>query len=65
VPTPQDTDPEPQPEPAKPAKKAKKKTVLPNTGDWDYYNGATTALLGVALGGAFMYCGMWLNRERD
>ena len=65
VPTPQDSEPEPQPEPAKPAKKAKKKAALPATGDWDYYNGATTALLGVALGGAFMYCGMWLNRKRD
>lgn len=64
VPTPQDTDPEPQPqpEPTKPAKKAKK-AALPNTGDWDYYNGATTALLSVALGGAFMYCGMYLNRK--
>ena len=65
VPTPQDTESEPQPEPAKPAKKAKKKAALPATGDWDYYDGATTALLGVALGGAFMYCGMWLNRKRD
>ena len=65
VPTQQDSDPEPQPEPAKPVKKAKKKAALPATGDWDYYNGATTALLGVALGGAFMYCGMWLNRKRD
>ena len=65
VPTPQDSEPEPQPEPAKPVKKVKKKAVLPATGDWDYYNGATTALLGVALGGAFMYCGMWLNRKRD
>ena len=64
-PTPQDSEPEPKPEPVKPAKKAKKKAVLPNTGDWDYYNGATTALLSVALGGAFMYCGMWLNRKRD
>ena len=64
VPTPQDSDPEPQPEPVKPVKKAKK-AALPNTGDWDYYNGATTALLSVALGGAFMYCGMYLNRKRD
>lgn len=66
-PTPQDSDhePQPKPEPAKPVKKTKKKTVLPATGDWDYYNGATTALLSVALGGAFMYCGMWLNRKRD
>ena len=65
-PTPQDSDPEPQPEPepAKPAKKAKK-AALPNTGDWDYYNGATTAILSVALGGAFMYCGMYLNRKKD
>ena len=69
VPTPQDSDPEPQPqpkpEPAKPVKKPKKKAALPNTGDWDYYNGATTALLSVALGGAFMYCGMYINRKRD
>ncbi len=67
VPTPQDADPAPQPEPepAKPVKKAKKKAALPNTGDWDYYNGATTALLSVALGGTFMYCGMYLNRKRD
>lgn len=35
VPTPQDNEPEPQPkpEPAKPAKKAKKKAVLPSMGD--------------------------------
>ena len=67
VPTPQDNEPEPQPEPAKPAKKAKKKAALPATGDinWDYYNGATTALLGAALGGMFMFCGMYLNRKRD
>ena len=64
VPTPQDSDPESQPEPVKTVKKAKK-AALPNTGDWDYYNGATTALLSVALGGAFMYCGMYLNRKRD
>ena len=64
VPTPQDSDPEPQSEPAKPAKKAKK-AALPATGDWDYYNGATTALLGAALGGLFMFCGMYLNRKRD
>lgn len=66
-PTPEESDPEPQPEPAKPVKKAKKKAALPNTGDtnWDYYNGATTALLGAALGGLFMFCGMYLNRKRD
>ena len=65
VPTPQDNELEPKPEPAKPVKKAKKKAVLPNTGDWDYYNGATTALLGAALGGLFMFCGMYLSRRRD
>lgn len=32
-PTPQDNEPEPKPEPAKPAKRAKKKAVLPATGD--------------------------------
>lgn len=67
VPTPQDADPEPQPqpEPAKPAKKAKKKAALPATGDLDYYNGSMTALLGVGVGGLFMFCGMYLNRKRD
>lgn len=42
-------------------------TTTPPTGDfnWDYYNGATTALLGAALGGMFMFCGMYLNRKRD
>lgn len=65
VPTPQDSEPEPQPEPAKPVKKAKKKAVLPATDDWDYYNGSMTALLGVGVGGLFMFCGMYLNRKRD
>ena len=65
VPTPQDTDPEPQPEPAKPAKKAKKKAALPNTGDpnWDYYYGALNMCLGVLIGGMLMFCGMFLNRK--
>ena len=49
VPTPQDSDPEPQPqpkpEPAKPAKKVKKKAVLPATGDTQ--NVAVAAGIGV------------------
>lgn len=45
VPTPQDADPEPQPEPAKPVKKAKKKAVLPATGDTQ--NVAVIAGIGV------------------
>ena len=67
VPTPQDSDPEPQPEPAKPAKKAKKKAVLPATGDdsWDYYYGALNMCLGVLIGGFLMFGGMYLNRKRD
>ena len=67
VPTPQDADPEPQPEPAKPAKKAKKKAVLPATGDdsWDYYYGALNMCLGVLVGGFLMFGGMFLNRKKD
>ena len=65
VPTPQDTDPEPQPEPVKPAKKAKKKAVLPATGDWDYYYGSLNMCLGVLIGGMLMFCGMYLNRKRN
>lgn len=67
VPTPQDSDPEPQPEPVKPAKKAKKKAVLPNTGDpnWDYYYGALNMCLGVLIGGFLTFSGMYLNRKRD
>lgn len=45
VPTPQDNEPEPKPEPAKPAKKAKKKAVLPATGDTQ--NVAVVAGIGV------------------
>ena len=45
VPTPQDADPEPHPEPAKPARKAKKKAVLPATGDTQ--NVAVVAGIGV------------------
>ena len=67
VPTPQDSDPEPQPEPVKPAKKAKKKAVLPATGDdsWDYYYGALNMCLGVLVGGFLMFGGMFLNRKKD
>ena len=69
VPTPQDTDPEPQPqpEPTKPAKKAKKKAALPNTGDtnWDYYYGALNMCLGVLIGGFLTFSGMYLNRKSD
>ena len=69
VPTPQDSDPEPQPEPeqTKPAKKTKKKAVLPNTGDtnWDYYYGALNMCLGTLIGGMLAFCGMYLNRKRD
>ena len=44
-PTPQDSEPEPKPEPVKPAKKAKKKAVLPATGDTQ--NVAVVAGIGV------------------
>ena len=44
-PTPQDSEPEPKPEPVKPAKKAKKKAVLPVTGDTQ--NVAVVAGIGV------------------
>lgn len=67
VPTPQDSEPEPQPEPSKPAKKVKKKAVLPATGDdsWDYYYGALNMCLGVLIGGFLTFSGMYLNRKRD
>ena len=67
VPTPQDNEPEPKPEPTKPAKKARKKAALPNTGDpnWDYYYGALNMCLGVLIGGFLMFGGMLLNRKRD
>ena len=67
VPTPQDSDPEPKPEPSKPVKKAKKKAVLPATGDpnWDYYYGALNMCLGVLIGGFLTFSGMYLNRKRD
>ena len=64
VPTPQDTDPEPQPEPAKPVKKAKKKAALPNTGDWDYFISATTALFGACAGGFLVYVGLELGKDK-
>ena len=44
-PTPQDSEPEPKPEPVKPAKKTKKKAVLPATGDTQ--NVAVVAGIGV------------------
>ena len=64
-PTPQDNEPEPKPEPVKPAKKAKKKAALPNTGDtnWDYYYGALNMCLGVLIGGFLTFSGMFLNRK--
>ena len=60
VPTPQDSDPEPQPEPAKPVKKAKKKAVLPATGDTQ--NVAIVAGIGaVAL--AFVITSRFVRKE--
>jgi uncharacterized surface anchored protein len=67
VPTPQDSDPEPKPEPAKPAKpvkKTKKKTVLPATGDWDYFISAATALFGACAGGFLVYVGLELGKDK-
>ena len=59
-PTPQDADPEPKPEPAKPAKKAKKKAVLPATGDTQ--NVAVVAGIGV-IAVAFVLVSMSLRRD--
>ena len=58
-PTPQDVDPEPQPkpEPAKPVKKAKKKAVLPATGDFN----KTPALVYTVLIAAFICLATYLG----
>ena len=65
VPTPQDSDPEPQPqpkpEPAKPAKKVKKKAVLPATGDTQ--NVAVAAGIGVIAIIVAMVMSMPLRRD--
>ena len=60
-PTPQDSDPEPQPEPVKPAKKAKKKAVLPATGDTQ--NVAVVAGIGVIAIIVAMVASMPLRRD--
>ena len=62
-PTPQDSDPEPQPkpEPAKPAKKVKKKAVLPATGDTQ--NVAVVAGIGVIAIIVAMVMSMPLRRD--
>lgn len=60
VPTPQDNEPKPKPEPAKPAKKAKKKAALPNTGDTQ--NVAVVAGIG-AIAVAFVLVSMSLRRK--
>lgn len=62
-PTPQDVDPEPQPkpEPAKPVKKAKKKAVLPATGDTQ--NVAVVAGIGVIAIIVAMVASMSLRRD--
>lgn len=56
-PTPEESDPEPQPEPVKPAKKAKKKATLPNTGDFD----KTSALVYTVLITAFICLATYLG----
>lgn len=61
VPTPQDADPEPHPEPAKPARKAKKKAVLPATGDTQ--NVAVVAGIGVIAIIVAMVASMPLRRD--
>lgn len=60
-PTPQDNEPEPKPEPAKPAKKAKKKAVLPATGDTQ--NVAVVAGIGVIAIIVAMVASMPLRRD--
>lgn len=62
-PTPQDSDPEPQPkpEPTKPVKKAKKKAVLPATGDTQ--NVAVVAGIGVIAIIVAMVASMSLRRD--
>lgn len=59
-PTPQDSEPEPKSEPAKPVKKAKKKAVLPATGDAQ--NVAVVAGIG-AIAVAFVLVSMSLRRK--
>ena len=59
-PTPEESEPEPQSEPAKPAKKAKKKAVLPATGDTQ--NVAVVAGIGV-IAVAFVLVSMSLRRK--
>ena len=61
VPTPQDADPEPHPEPAKPARKAKKKAVLPATGDTQ--NVAVVAGIGVIAIMVALVASMPLRRD--
>ena len=61
-PTPQDNEPEPKTEPVKPAKKAKKKTVLPATGDTQ--NVAVVAGIGVIAIIAALVMGMPLRRDQ-
>ena len=56
-PTPQDSEPEPKPETAKPTKKAKKKTVLPATGDFN----KTPALVYTVLIAAFICLATYLG----
>ena len=60
-PTPQDADPEPQPEPAKPVRKAKKKAVLPATGDTQSV--AVVAGIGVIAIMAALVMSMPLRRD--
>lgn len=62
-PTPEDSDPEPQPkpEPAKPTKKAKKKAVLPATGDTQ--NVAVVAGIGVIAIMVALVASMPLRRD--
>ena len=60
-PTPQDSEPQPKPEPAKPAKKAKKKAVLPATGDTQ--NVAVVAGIGVIAIIVAMVMSMPLRRD--
>jgi uncharacterized surface anchored protein len=61
VPTPQDAAPEPHPEPAKPARKAKKKAVLPATGDTQ--NVAVVAGIGVIAIMVALVASMPLRRD--
>ena len=60
VPTPQDNEPKPKQEPTKPAKKAKKKAALPNTGDTQ--DVAVVAGIG-AIAIAFVLVSMAVRRK--